>query len=49
VYNGHGIDERTLILGHLDQIGDQIASVKAYGAEAYLYDLHDATGAGPSR
>jgi Dolichyl-phosphate-mannose-protein mannosyltransferase len=41
VYHSHDIDERTLILSHLDWIGHQLASVKAYGAEAYLYDLHE--------
>jgi hypothetical protein len=41
VYHGHGIDERRVILSHLDQIGTQLASVKAHGAEAYLYDLHE--------
>jgi hypothetical protein len=41
VYHGHGIDERRVILSHLDQIGTQLASVKAHGAEAYLYDLRE--------
>jgi hypothetical protein len=38
-YRGRGIDERVLLLDHLDQIGTRLATVKAYGAEGYLYDL----------
>jgi hypothetical protein len=40
-YRGRGIDERVLLLDHLDRIGTRRATVKAYGAEGYLYDLGD--------
>jgi uncharacterized membrane protein len=38
-YRGSEVDEKKLILHHLDQIGERLSSNRAHGAEAYLYDL----------
>jgi hypothetical protein len=39
VHRNRGIDERTLMLDHLDQLGTRLDFIKVHGAEAYLYDM----------
>jgi uncharacterized membrane protein len=39
VHRNRGIDERILMLDHLDQLGTRLDFIKVHGAEAYLYDM----------
>jgi hypothetical protein len=38
-YNWTAVDEETLILEHLDQIGRRLDQLNAPGSQLYLYDL----------